>query len=346
MDGDKFDNISRKLAHRSTRRDAVRTGGIMAAVAGAFGMRSVARAQDDDEDEPTPCEWSFRALVVSGPNADSTYEGAMQVVIERDGAIDEGTLESEGQRPYQIVGNTRGKAISLVIKISDELQLHLNGVGDRDIRSCEGRIAGTFAGPEFGDIGVWQIERPSDADGDDDDGGGFVAFPTPTAGNSSSNPGPGNPSPTPGATSTPCPPQTCGGAKVWDAQECECVCYEGGVDCGGDFCCPETMICTGNGGCGCSPGKISCNAACYDACPPGQQFDNSSCACVDSVCPTGQAFCGGACIDIVNDEANCGSCGNTCSQGMPCIAGTCKCPATMKYCASSQSCIDENANCP
>ena len=35
MDGSKFDDISRKLAHRSTRRDAVRTGGFMAAVAGA-----------------------------------------------------------------------------------------------------------------------------------------------------------------------------------------------------------------------------------------------------------------------------------------------------------------------
>jgi hypothetical protein len=30
---------------------------------------------------------------------------------------------------------------------------------------------------------------------------------------------------------------------------------------------------------------------------------------------------------------------------MPCIAGTCKCPATMKYCSASQSCIDENATC-
>jgi hypothetical protein len=374
MDGSQFDEISRKLAHRSTRREAVRTGGVMAAVAGALGIRSVARAQDNDDEEQTyNCEWEFRALVVSGPNADATYDGQMQVTIERDGAIDEGTLESEGQQPYQIVGNTRGKAISLVIRISRELQLHLTGTGDRDIRSCEGQIAGTFAGPEFGDIGVWLISRrpPDNGDNGDDD---FIAFPTPTQ--SSSNPGPGDPSPTPGPTSTPCPPQDCGVTKMWDPSQCMCVCYDNGVDCGPDTCCPQGSICQGGGGCACPSGTVLCGNACVSECPSGQILDYNSCTCTsdcpsgqvkcngqcigqcgpgetlntstctcDDICPPGQDFCSGACIDIVNDEANCGSCGNDCPPGMPCIAGTCTCPATMKYCNASQSCIDSNATC-
>jgi Stigma-specific protein, Stig1 len=339
----------------------------MAAVAGAFGGRSVARAQSDDENEPTPCEWTLRALVVSGPNEDTTYEGALRVAIERDGAIDDGSLESEEQEPYDVVGNTRGKAISLVIKLSDELSLHLTGAGSRDIKSCEGQIAGTFAGPEFGDIGVWMVTRTSN--GDDD----TVLFPTPTAGSGSN---PGDPSPTPGST-TPCPPEDCGVTKLWDPQQCKCVCYDNGVDCGPNTCCPQGAICEAGGGCSCPPGTILCGNACVSECGGGQVLDYNTCSCsndcpsgqvkcngqcigqcgsgetlntttcdCEGVCPAGQDFCNGACTDVVNDESNCGSCGNVCPPGMPCIAGTCTCPATMKYCASTDVCIDENATCP
>jgi hypothetical protein len=339
MDGSQFDAISRRFANRSTRRDAVRTSGLMAAVAGVFAARSMASAQDDDI---TECEWSFKALITDGPNKDETFEGLLDVEIERDGAIDRGTLET-GAEPYKVVGNTRGKALSLRVIISSDEALACTGVGSRDIKSCAGKISGTLAGPDFGDIGVWEIVRRVTPGGD----GTATATVTVAAGQPT--PTPGGSQPTPGGpptpTSTPCPAQSCGGAKVWDAQQCMCVCYEGGVDCGGDFCCPETMICTGNGECGCSPGKINCNAACHDACPAGQTFDTNTCTCVESICPPGHEFCSGACIDVVNDENNCGTCGNVCPSGMPCIAGTCKCPATMKYCSSQLKCIDENAVC-
>ncbi len=347
MDGGQFDDISRKLADRTTRRDAVRTGGFLAAVAGAFGVHSVAQAQDTSN-QTFECEWGLKALVVEGPNKDQTFEGLLKVTIERDGAIDKATLETDEPAPFKVVGNTRGKAISLRIKLSNTEALALTGVGERDIKSCQGKISGTMAGPEFGDIGVFEIVRRVQPGGTATPaasatataGGGGTIQPTPGGGG-----GGGNPTPAPASTSTPCPPQTCSGSKVWDAQQCQCVCYAGGVDCGGDFCCPETMICTGNGECGCSPGKIKCNAACHDACPPGQTFDDSTCTCVDSLCPPGQKECNGICKDVTNDKNNCGSCGNICQTGVPCIAGTCTCPATMKYCASKQMCIDENATC-
>ena len=376
MDGKQFDEISRRLANRSTRRDAVRTGGLMAAVAGAFGMRSIARAQDDEDEEITyDCDWGFRALVVDGPNADTTYEGSMQVVIERSGAIEDGTLETEDPEPYRVVGNSRGKAISLRIIISNDEELACTGVGSRDIRSCQGRISGTFAGPEFGDIGVWEIVRRVQPGGDD---ANSTAVATATAGSGSNpNPTPGSGDPTPGATSTPCPPQDCGSSKMWDPQQCACVCYDNGVDCGPNTCCPQGAICESGGGCSCPPGTTICGNACVTMCGPGQSLNYNTCTCdegcgvgqvlcngscvdqcgsgetlntttcqCEDICPSGQGFCSGMCIDVINDEANCGSCGNTCPTGMPCIAGTCSCPATYKYCAGSQMCIPSNQNCP
>jgi hypothetical protein len=90
---------------------------------------------------------------------------------------------------------------------------------------------------------------------------------------------------------------------------------------------------------------VKCNGQCIGQCGPGETLNTTTCTC-DDICPPGQDFCSGACIDIVNDEANCGSCGNDCPPGMPCIAGTCTCPATYKYCQGSQQCIPSNQTCP
>ncbi len=380
MDGSQFDNISRKFAGRSTRREAVRTGGIMAAVVGAFGVRSVAQAQDDDENESENCTWAFKAMVIDGPNEDAEYDGIMRVSIERDGAIDVGALDTDAEDPYEVVGNARGKAISLRVKIGQDLALALTGVGDRDIKSCQGSISGTFAGPEYGDYGVWQITRRTRSDDEEEEGdGSATAVATATAG-SGGNP-PVNPTPTPGSsnpgpTATPCAPEDCGLVKTWDADLCECVCYDGGVDCGPELCCPSGSICEGTSSCSCPPGTVLCGNACVSECAPGQILDYNTCTCTndcpsgqvkcngmcygqcgpgksfnantcecDNICPAGQSFCNGACIDIVNDKNNCGSCGNVCPPGMPCIAGTCTCPATMKYCNITDKCIDENAIC-
>jgi hypothetical protein len=375
MDGSQFDSISRKFAGRTTRRDAVRTGGVMAAVAGAFGARSVVRAQDD-EDESENCTWAFKAMVIDGPNEDAEYEGVMRVEIMRDGAIDVGALATDTDDVYEVVGNTRGKAISLRVKIGQDLALACTGVGDRDVKSCQGSISGTFAGPEFGDFGVWEITRRANDDDeeDEDDNGTAVATATVASGS--------NPSPTPGSsnpqpTATACPPEDCGLVKTWDADACECVCYDGGVDCGPDLCCPSGSVCNGTTSCSCPSGtvlcgnacvddcssgqildyntctctndcpsgQVKCNGQCYGQCGPGEQFNTTTCTC-DDICPAGQAFCNGQCKDVVNDKNNCGSCGNVCPPGMPCIAGTCKCPATYKYCSNSDECIPDNQTCP
>ena len=278
MDGSQFDDISRKFAGRSTRRDAVRTGGLLAAVAGAFGLRSSVQAQTDDK--VIECEWAFKALIIEGPNKDATYEGLMKVNIEKDGAIDKATLETDAPKPYKVVGNTRGKAISLRVTISSDLSVACTGVGSRDVKSCQGQIDGTLAGPEFGDIGVWQIVRRVVPGGNstataEATATAVVEVPT------NAPPPPATNTPAPQPTATTCPEQQCPVSRMWDPVQCMCVCYDNGIICG-DICCPATMICTspGTGECGCTPDQEACNAACFDLCPSGQSRDLGTCGCI------------------------------------------------------------------
>ena len=41
-------------------------------------------------------------------------------------------------------------------------------------------------------------------------------------------------------------------------------------------------------------------------------------------CPAGQASCGGVCVNLENDAANCGYCGDICRSGETCSAGLCR----------------------
>ncbi|HSO33356.1 MAG TPA: alkaline phosphatase family protein [Labilithrix sp.] len=41
-------------------------------------------------------------------------------------------------------------------------------------------------------------------------------------------------------------------------------------------------------------------------------------------CPAGQALCGGSCIDVSFDDANCGACANVCKKAQHCGRGTCQ----------------------
>jgi hypothetical protein len=73
-------------------------------------------------------------------------------------------------------------------------------------------------------------------------------------------------------------------------------------------------------------------------------------------CPEGQAACGGVCIDITADSANCGGCGFVCAGGESCSSGVCLAPAPSSdlkcaaqgltncggYCSNTYS---DSANC-
>lgn len=59
-------------------------------------------------------------------------------------------------------------------------------------------------------------------------------------------------------------------------------------------------------------------------------------------CPTGQTFCGGKCIFVGSDPANCGACGAVCPGSLVCISGSCGCPMGLTNCADV--CVDTNVD--
>jgi hypothetical protein len=40
-------------------------------------------------------------------------------------------------------------------------------------------------------------------------------------------------------------------------------------------------------------------------------------------CPAGETMCGGACVDLLFDDLNCGACGAACAAGQTCLRGVC-----------------------
>lgn len=91
---------------------------------------------------------------------------------------------------------------------------------------------------------------------------------------------------------------------------------------------------------GAGPSVCSCPAPAYDDVCDGLDNDcngtiddnptlscgaNSECRAGTCTCTGDAVLCGGACLDIRADEANCGACGNVCGDGQACVDGTCRC---------------------
>ena len=70
-------------------------------------------------------------------------------------------------------------------------------------------------------------------------------------------------------------------------------------------------------------------------------------------CPPGTVDCGGECVDLMTDDDNCGSCGNSCDSkcdtglgcGQICIEGNCQCPPGQEICGDEfPSCTDTSSH--
>jgi hypothetical protein len=77
---------------------------------------------------------------------------------------------------------------------------------------------------------------------------------------------------------------------------------------------------------------IAALAAMASCGPGGDQHGASAAGGGSDGCPGGLSACGGQCIDLSSDAANCGSCGQVCAQGQPCAGGSCGCPAGATPC--------------
>jgi len=101
------------------------------------------------------------------------------------------------------------------------------------------------------------------------------------------------------------------------------------VDCGGDILDvdPAPIACDR-----CDEGQM---CALDRDCDVGLICDGGVCA--EPPCPDGTSPCGAACVDLLADEANCGSCGNVCPGGTTCGGGECRGNITFAYTGGAQT---------
>jgi hypothetical protein len=97
----------------------------------------------------------------------------------------------------------------------------------------------------------------------------------------------------------------------------------------------DRKVC-GDDGCGgrcgtCDIDQVCANGRCASSCPRGQKncagncIPNNQC-CTDADCSASTpTCCGGACLDLLADERNCGACGARCSINETCVGGGCLC---------------------
>ncbi len=98
----------------------------------------------------------------------------------------------------------------------------------------------------------------------------------------------------------------------------------------------------------CGEGDVCCNGHCEPACTNGCDPDPGQ-ACLCEKPPAGKTYCSAehTCVDGQTDPNHCGSCGNACAEGEPCVDGQCKatCPSGETpcgdvCCAKHEACRD------
>lgn len=343
MDHQRFDRLSRSLAARTTRRQAVRTvgaGSVLGGIGAVLGTQAL-QAQAPVQ----TCTLPFYAEVYLGPWLGTVYQGTLTLDIAEDGAIDSGWLDTiDGQR-YPLVGHTAGRGLDARIDLGNGLLLTLTGTAELAFTVCQGAAAGSFAGPEMGNMGTWTTTGAP----------------------------PGPPSAT--QTPNPCAAVSCFAPQTPNPVTCACECPAPFVTCGGS-CCPDGWECLDAeaGVCSCPEGTEPCGDACVPACTDGEGLDLTSCECA-VLCPgvecalneflneetclceelpecVGGTACGPLCVDLASDPNNCGACGYECPYTLAadssliqslCVEGAC-CLGSDMLCAADGDCCSRTCN--
>lgn len=336
MDQNRFDGFSRSLATRTSRRRAVRqvgAGGVLGGLGAVLGVHSL-RAQGTVQ----TCSLPIYARVYLGPYLDTEYEGTLSLDIDETGAIDSGTFQTIDGQSFPLVGQADGRALDLRIDLGNDLLLTLTGTAENDFSICQGAAAGSFGGPEMGNMGTWTTVS---------DGGTLSP-----------------PGTTPTETPNPCAAVSCFAPQTPNPSTCECECAAPLVTCGGACCAADAACVDADAGiCSCPDGTVECGEGCVAACDgddvidpvscecgpvcagvdcePGETLNPETCECQALIlCEAGMEACGDVCADLDTDPAHCGSCGHECPW-MP-TADDLLLPS---LCVAGDCCLDENMLC-
>ncbi len=277
MDGKRFDNLTRVLARRFSRRHL--TSASVAVFIPAAPLTTLAQSES--------CRIAFSALTGSGPSTGTAYEGEIELIVDSDG-LASGSFTPSGGAALTVAGSVGGRALDIQIVLADQSRLSVSGVSGDFIDRCTGPMGGIFAGPELGDVGVWQAGKAGQTTG-------AVVGGSNGTGSSSRNSEVGTQS----ASSAPV-----GGVCPTGMELCQDRCV---VGCGAAGISPETCEC----GPECPQGQVFCpgGTTCSDP-----QTDAQNCGICGNACDPGESCVFGSC---------CASAGSNCSDGTECCTQYC-----------------------
>lgn len=350
MDSKKFDSWTRTRAAASNRRTFL---GLSLGAGVAAGISRVLPVSAQFGQGGT-C--TYQISLTSSLTTGVTASGSLAVDIGQDGAIDTGSLTLTGQAPASVVGQATGRAIDLLVSLTDGTTLSLTGVGAENISGCGGPILGVMSNPDTGQVGTWQTQ----ASGSGSSSGGSTTAPAPASGQSSSGSGSSGGSGSGGGSGNGGGSGTGGGSGSGggscldlhsqcnaSAECCSGWCTDNECRTCGDTICGEDCIvlsdnlahcgqcfnacntdtqtcqngtCTGgdNGGGGGGGGCTDLGGGCG--------FSAQCCSgwCNNGTCDScGMVVCNDQCVDTGSDNNNCGNCNNQCI-GTNCQNGSCQ----------------------
>jgi hypothetical protein len=310
MDPKRFDHWTRNLARRLSRRDALRLAGAGGVTAALASTALPALAQ-------TTCSLQIHGETVAGPSAPQTYEGVLAFTTGEDGVFTKAVYTPEGRKGRSAAGRATGRAIDFHFTLGDNKFLAFSGAAEQAIESCQGVAAGTFSGPQPGDLGGWQATAgaiaPTDAtNGQPATTGAAPAAPTPT------------PPPSQDTTQPPAqnqPGNSCLELHSQCNQSSECCsgwCADNECRSCGDTVCGEDCIVLSD--------NLAHCGACFNAC------DTDTQTCVDGVCTAGD---NGGCLP---DGGSCTFPDQCCSGHCPRGRNVCGCSQIGEICGATGDC--------
>lgn len=317
MDAKRFDALSRTLASGVSRREAVRrwgAAGVLAGLAAAAGRGRGEAARLAMQTET--CSLDIVANVRIGPSEQANLQGTtpgelrgeIRFALGPEGRIDDGRWILQGGGELPIVGQATGRALTLRAQAGIGQTLVLTGAGEEDFTACTGAVDGLFSGPQRADIGDWHAIATSL---------GAPQATTAPAATSTAVPATAAPTATAGAnpTATTAPAPGTATATAPTAT--------------------GTPTATATATATATPEPTATPTPTATPEPPTPTPDP---------CPTGTVTCNGVCVDLLNDPANCGSCGNACA--FICLGGVCSflqaCLSPQVFCGDA--CVDLQTN--
>ncbi len=308
MDERRFDNWTRELGRRVSRREALKAAGIGGAAAAFSRVASVAEAQG-------ACTLTIHAETIGGPSAPVVFDGVLQFAVASDGLLTQAAYMPGGGNAVSANGFSMGRSIDFEILLAPNQVLVYSGLGDDAVALCQGAFAGIFSGPRPGDLGAWLASASSSNDG---------------------------------TTATcPAGQLLCGHACVagcpsgqtLNPQTCACApnqpdCTPDQSPCEFDYECCGTFC--SSGACGTCPGLVCGDMGCVD-----QFTDPFNCGSCRNTCTGNTPKCSnGMCTCIPDGEPVGNSSSTCCSAGNVKPDGTCGCSHIGELCSSVGQCCE------